>query len=68
MILFVDTFQIWGVSENDKEYFFMKSEISRTLRARKLIEKYAEKRIEGFPVEEIKSWFKKDTRKRKKKR
>lgn len=49
-----DTFKIYGTSNHKKQYFFMRSEISRSRRARKWIEHYTGEKIEGFLIDEIK--------------
>lgn len=48
-----DSFEIRGVSEG-KEYFFMRSEISRTRQAKRLIERYMGERIDGFLIDDVK--------------
>lgn len=48
-----DTFCIIGHGES-KDYFFMRSEITRSRKARKLIEHYTGKRIEGFMIDGLK--------------
>ncbi len=48
-----DTFTIHGTNRR-RSLFFMRSEISRTRRARRLIEGYTGEKIEGFFVDEIK--------------
>lgn len=49
----LDTFCIIGYSES-KDYFFMRSEITRSRKARKLIEHYTGKRIQGFMIDDFK--------------
>lgn len=57
-----DTFAIVGESE-DKDRFYKKGEIVRTLRARLLIEKYTGKKITGFYIDDFKAWLKERRRK-----
>ncbi|MBQ8235926.1 MAG: hypothetical protein IJZ37_04485 [Clostridia bacterium] len=61
-----DTFSIYGTSEG-KKYFFMNGEIARSRRARRLIEKYSGKKIEGFISDDIKGFFEKRKAKKEKK-
>ncbi len=67
----LDTFCVRGTSEG-KKCFFMNGEIARSRRAKKLIEKYRGKKIEGFVSDDIKGFFekrkaKKETKRQKKK-
>ncbi len=60
-----DTFTINGKSE-EKKRFFMQGEIARSRRARKLIEKYSGKKIEGYFSEDVKAFFEKRKAKKEK--
>ena len=62
-----DTFSIFGESE-DKDRFYKKGEIVRTLRARLLIEKYTGKKITGFYMDDFKAWLKERRRRSERKK
>ena len=60
-----DTITINGKSE-EKKRFFMQGEIARSRRARKLIEKYSGKKIEGYFSDDVKAFFEKRKAKKEK--
>jgi hypothetical protein len=62
---FSDTFAIDGKAQGPT-YFFTEDEIVRTLRARKLLERYTGMKVEGFMIDDFRDWRKK--RKEKKER
>ena len=60
-----DTFAVYGDAQGP-DFFFTEDEIVRTLRARKLLEKYTGLKVEGFMIDDFRDWRKK--RKEKKER
>lgn len=62
---FDDTFVIHGKAQG-KEFFFTENEIVRTRRARRLLERYTGFPVEGFMIDDLRTWRKK--RKEKKER
>ena len=58
-----DTFCIYGDVQGPT-FFFTEDEMIRTLRARKLLERYTGMKVEGFMIDDLRAWGKKRKEKR----